>query len=84
MYSERWLIVMPILSRRDNPYTWIDYLPSATELSIVAASFAYFIFLFALFIKVFPIITMADVKEGLIVSGEMRLGRHAVRVQIKE
>ena len=84
MYSERWLIVMPILSRRDNPFTWIDYLPSATELSIVAASFAYFIFLFALFIKVFPIITMADVKEGLIVSGEMRLGRHAVRVQIKE
>ena len=84
MYTERYLIVVPVLTRRDNPYMWTDYFPSMTEISIVVASFAYFIFLYAIFIKLFPIITMADVKEGVIVSGDVRLGRHAVRVQVKE
>ncbi len=84
MYSERYLIVVPVLTRRDNPFMWTDYLPSGTELSIIAASFAYFIFLYAIFIKLFPIVTMADVKEGVVISGDMKIGRHSVRVQARE
>ncbi|MDH5637806.1 MAG: polysulfide reductase NrfD [Nitrospinota bacterium] len=84
MYIERYMIVVPILSRRDNPFMWTDYVPTITELSIIVASFAYFVFLYAIFIKLFPIVTMADVKEGVVVSGDVRMGRHAVRVQVKE
>jgi len=84
MYIERYLIVVPVLTRRDNAFMWTDYTPTITELSVIAASFAYFIFLYAIFIKLFPIVTMADVKEGVVISGDLRLGRHAVRVQVKE
>lgn len=84
MYSERYLIVVPVLSHRDNPFKWNDYIPSHTEMAIVVASFCYFGLLYAVFIKLFPIITMADVKEGVLISGDVRLGRHAVRVQVKE
>lgn len=84
MYIERYLIVVPILTHRDNVYKWTDYFPSTTELCIIVASFAYFVFLYAIFIKLFPIVTMADVKEGVVISGDVKLGRHAVRVQVKE
>lgn len=84
MYCERYLIVVPVLSHRDNPYKWTDYWASPTELSIILMSFCFFALLYALFIKVFPIITMADVKEGVVISGDVRLGKHAVRVQVKE
>lgn len=84
MYTERYLIVVPVLTHRDNAYMWTDYFPSFTELSVIAASFAYFVFLYAVFIKLFPIVTMADVKEGVLISGDMRLGRHVARVQVKE
>lgn len=84
MYSERYLIVVPVLTHRDNPFMWTDYMPSPTELSIIAGSFAFFFFLYAVFIKLFPIVTMADVKEGVLVSADMKLGRHAVRMQVKE
>jgi len=84
MYCERYLIVVPTLSHRDNPFKWTDYAPSFVELSVVAGSFCYFALLYAVFIKLFPIITMADVKEGVVISGDMRFGRHAVRVQVKE
>jgi len=84
MYIERYLIVVPVLTHRDNAYMWTDYFPSITEFSVILGSFAYFAFLYAIFIKLFPIVTMADVKEGVLVSGDMRLGRHAVRLQVKE
>ncbi|HJM82834.1 MAG TPA: NrfD/PsrC family molybdoenzyme membrane anchor subunit [Nitrospinota bacterium] len=84
MFIERYLIVVPILSHRDSAYMWTDYVPSVTELSIIVGSFAYFVLLYALFLKLFPIVTMADVKEGVIVSGDVKLGRHAVRMQVKE
>lgn len=76
--------MVPVLSHRDNPYKWTDYWASPTELSIILMSFCFFALLYAVFIKVFPIITMADVKEGVVISGDVRLGKHAVRVQVKE
>jgi molybdopterin-containing oxidoreductase family membrane subunit len=83
MFIERWMILTQ-LCRRDNPFMWTSYFPSYTEFSIAAASFAYFFILYSVFIKLFPVITMCDVKEGVLVSGDLRLGRHMVRVQAKE
>jgi molybdopterin-containing oxidoreductase family membrane subunit len=81
MYIERYLIVVPILSHRDNPYLWTDYFPSWVEISIVVGSLAFFIMLYAVFVKILPIITTADIREGKNLSTDLRMGNTAVRVQ---
>ncbi len=83
MYIERYMIVAPILSRRDNPFMWSDYFPSPVEISIAVAAFCYFVFLYAVFFKTMPGITVADIKEGQVISTDMRLGNRFIRVQGK-
>jgi molybdopterin-containing oxidoreductase family membrane subunit len=81
MYIERYLIVVPVLSHRDNAYTWTDYVPSLVEVSIAAGAMALFLLLYAVFAKLLPIITVADVREGKVVSGDLRIGNALVRVR---
>ena len=79
MYLERYLIVVPILSHRDNPFTWTDYTPSFVETSIAVGAAAYFFMLYAVFIKLMPIVTIADVKEGKVITGDVNIGNRNVR-----
>ncbi|MEE8484025.1 MAG: NrfD/PsrC family molybdoenzyme membrane anchor subunit [Nitrospinota bacterium] len=81
MYIERYLIVVPVLSHRDNAFTWTDYLPSSVEISIAVGAFAFFLLLYAVFAKVLPIITVADIREGKVVSGDVKIGNALVRVR---
>lgn len=83
MYMERYLIVVPILTHRDNPFLWTEYFPSFIEISIAAGGLSLFILLYFLFIKLFPIITIADIKEGNIVTGDLRMGNTTVRIQAR-
>ncbi|MBI4667412.1 MAG: polysulfide reductase NrfD [Nitrospinae bacterium] len=80
MYIERYLILVPVLTHRDNPYMWTDYLPSIVEKSIVAGSFAFFFLLYAVFSKLLPVVTVADIREGKFISGDLRIGNTYVRV----
>lgn len=80
MYIERYLIVVPVLSHRDNAYTWTDYSPSIVEWTIAAAALSLFILLYAIFAKLLPIVTVADIREGKVVSGDVRIGNTWVRV----
>ncbi len=80
MYIERYLIVVPVLSHRDNPFTWTDYTPSFVEISIACGAFAYFFLLYAVFIKLMPIVTIADVREGKVLTADMAVGNTHVRV----
>ena len=79
MYLERYLIVVPVLTHRDNPYTWTDYWPSFIETSIAVGAAAYFLMLYAVFIKLMPIVTIADVKEGKIITGDIAIGNTNIR-----
>ncbi|VAX16410.1 Molybdopterin oxidoreductase, partial [hydrothermal vent metagenome] len=81
MYIERYLIVVPILSHRDNAFTWTDYFPSPVELSIAAGALAGFFLLYAIFAKLLPIVTVADIREGKVISGDIRIGNTYVRVR---
>ncbi len=83
MYMERYLIVVPVLSHRDNPFMWTDYFPSFIEISIAVGALAFFILLFFLFIKLFPIITIADIKEGNIITGDLKMGNTTIRIQAR-
>lgn len=65
MWLERWMIVSPPLARNYSPYTWSYYYPGPVELTVLAASFAWFVLLFLVFVKIFPSISMYEVKEML-------------------
>lgn len=81
MYIERYLIVVPVLTHRDDAFTWTDYLPSWVEVSIAAGAFAFFLLLYAIFAKLLPVVTVADIREGKVVSGDIRIGNAWVRIR---
>ncbi len=63
MWFERYVIIISGLSREYNPAVWGVYTPSWLELSIVAGSFGFFAMFFLIFLKLFPTIAIAEVKE---------------------
>ena len=65
MYTERFLIVATSLSRQYLPDAWGLYVPSLVELSIIVGSFALFVTLFLVFVKIFPSVSMYEVKETM-------------------
>ncbi len=81
MYIERYLIVVPVLTHRDNAFTWTDYFPSTVEISIAVGALAYFLLLYAIFAKLLPVVTVADIREGKVVSGDVKIGNAYVRVR---
>ena len=63
MWFERYVIIIGSLSREFVPAAWGIYIPSIAELSILAGSFAWFSMWFLLFLKVFPVIAVSEIKE---------------------
>jgi hypothetical protein len=64
MWLERYTIVLPTLINPRLPIERGVYTPSWVELAITAACFAAFILLYILFVKVFPIVSIWEIKEG--------------------
>jgi molybdopterin-containing oxidoreductase family membrane subunit len=64
MWLERFLIVVPSLSNPRLPLTAATYTPSWVEWSLMAAFVATFIFLYAVFTKLFPIVSIWEIHEG--------------------
>jgi Ni/Fe-hydrogenase subunit HybB-like protein len=65
MWLERFLIIVPTLARPRLAFNWGSYSPTWVEVTITAGAFAYFILLYALFTKLFPIVAVWEYKEGL-------------------
>jgi molybdopterin-containing oxidoreductase family membrane subunit len=65
MYTERFLIVGTSLSRQYLPDAWGVYVPSLVELSILAGTLALFVTMFLVFVKIFPSVSIYEVKETL-------------------
>lgn len=64
MWLERFLIVVPTLTRPRVPYGWeIFYHPSWVEWAIMAASAAAIILMFIVFTKLFPIVSIWEMEE---------------------
>ena len=64
MWLERYLIVVPSLSNPRLPRTEVLYQPSWVEWSLLASFVAFFVFLYGLFTKFFPIISIWEIEEG--------------------
>jgi molybdopterin-containing oxidoreductase family membrane subunit len=65
MWFERFIIITTSLARDFDPYNWGLYKPTWVDLSITAASFAWFAMWFLLFAKFLPVVSLSEVKEAL-------------------
>jgi len=63
MWFERYVIIVIGLSHEYNPAVWGIYTPRPAELMILAGSFGFFAMFFVIFIKLFPVIAVAEMKE---------------------
>ncbi|NRA06993.1 MAG: polysulfide reductase NrfD [Myxococcales bacterium] len=63
MWFERYVIIISGLSREYVPAVWGVYTPSWPELLIVMGSFGFFCQFFLIFLKLFPVIAIAEIKE---------------------
>lgn len=66
MWLERWNIVVPTMTHPRLMPVGL-YTPSLTEWSLFAASTALFIFLFVLFFKLIPAVSVWEVREGRVI-----------------
>jgi molybdopterin-containing oxidoreductase family membrane subunit len=66
MWFERYVIIVGSLSTEYNTSVWTTYTPSWVELSILAWSFAWFSMFFLIFLKLFPVVAIAEMKEIVI------------------
>lgn len=64
MWLERWTIVVPSLSNPRLPLDRTPYFPSWVEWSIFAGAAAMFTLLYMVFTKVFPIVSIWEIREG--------------------
>jgi len=63
MWLERWMIVTPTLATSYYPFAFDTMWPSMVQWAIVFGSFGWFGLLFLIFVKVFPSVSMYEVKE---------------------
>lgn len=66
MWYERWVIILSSPGHEYDPYSWGTYVgPTLVELGILLGSFGLFVFLFLLFAKFLPSVSMTELKEDM-------------------
>ncbi len=64
MWLERYVIVVPTLTNPRLPNEMVIYFPTWIEWSMFAGCISFFILLYMLFTKLFPIVSIWEVREG--------------------
>jgi molybdopterin-containing oxidoreductase family membrane subunit len=65
MWLERFLIIVPTLAQPRLTFNWGSYSPTWVEIVLTAGTFAYFVLLYSVFTRLFPIVAVWEYKEGL-------------------
>jgi Ni/Fe-hydrogenase subunit HybB-like protein len=65
MWLERYLIIVPTLAQPRLASNWGSYRPTWVEIILTAGTFAYFVLLYTVFTRLFPIIAVWEYKEGI-------------------
>ena len=65
MWFERYVIIVTSVAHEYDPHKWGLYSPTRVEYGIMFGSFCLFFFMFLLFVKFLPSISMTEVKEAL-------------------
>jgi molybdopterin-containing oxidoreductase family membrane subunit len=64
MWLERFIIIVPTLANPRLPYPTGVYFPTWIEWGIMLGGFSTFVFLYLLFSRFFPIISIWEIQEG--------------------
>jgi len=64
MWLERFVIVVPTLTNPRLPNETVIYSPTWVEWSVLAGCVSFFILLYMIFTKIFPIVSIWEVREG--------------------
>ena len=70
MWFERFVIIMVSLHRDYLPSSWTFYVPSMVEVGLLLGSFGLFFTAFLIFLRLFPVIAVSEVK------GVLRYAKH--------
>ncbi len=65
MWFERFVIIMISLHRDFLPSSWTYYLPTTVEIGLLIGSFGLFFTAFLIFLRLFPVIAVSEVKGVL-------------------
>jgi molybdopterin-containing oxidoreductase family membrane subunit len=65
MWFERYVIIVGSVAHEYDPYSWGIYSPTWVDYGILVGSFSLFLFLFFLFAKFLPAISITEVKEEI-------------------
>lgn len=76
MWFERFVIVVTSLHRDYLPSSWTMYKPTIVEVGLYVGTLGVFFTLFFLFIRVFPVIAIAEVKSVLKATGDNKKDPH--------
>ena len=63
LWFERYLILIPSLAMPDDIFAWGSYTISAVEGTVLIGTLAFFSLNFLIFIKIFPSVSMYEIKE---------------------
>jgi molybdopterin-containing oxidoreductase family membrane subunit len=70
MWFERFVIIITSVARDFIPHAWGTYAPTLVEFGIMIGSFCLFFFLYLLFVKHLPSVSMTEMKESVAEEGE--------------
>jgi molybdopterin-containing oxidoreductase family membrane subunit len=70
MWFERFVIIISSVGRDFIPYAWGVYSPTVIEYGIMIGAFSLFFFMFVLFVKHMPSVSMTEMKETIHYKGE--------------
>jgi Ni/Fe-hydrogenase subunit HybB-like protein len=65
MWYERFVIIIGSVAHDFIPHAWGTYSPSGIEFGIMVGAFSLFFFLFLLFVKHLPSVSMTEMKESI-------------------
>lgn len=77
MWFERFVIIATTLARDYLPSSWSFYVPTWVEIGIYLGTFGLFFTLYLLFVRVAPVVAIAEVKSILKTSGDQYVGPNA-------
>jgi molybdopterin-containing oxidoreductase family membrane subunit len=77
MWFERFVIIATTLARDYLPSSWSYYNPTWVEIGIYVGTMGLFFFLYLIFVRVAPVVAIAEVKSILKIAGDQYVGPNA-------
>jgi len=78
MWFERFVIIATTLARDYLPSSWSFYVPTWVEIGIYLGTMGLFFTLYLIFVRVAPVVAIAEVKSILKTSGDQYVGPNAI------